>query len=77
MRALADDGWRSASELTNEGWQPTWPVDGTVELAGVPLPHLVQIDHVLTGPTYAALSTRTVDIADSDHRAVIAEVAEK
>ena len=77
MRALADDGWRSASELTNEGWQPTWPVDGTVEVAGVPLPHLVQIDHVLTGPTYAALSTRTVDIADSDHRAVIAEVAEK
>jgi endonuclease/exonuclease/phosphatase family metal-dependent hydrolase len=74
MRLLAADGWRSAAELTNEGWQPTWPV---LDWLGLPVPALVQIDHVLVGRSLAALSTRTVDVPGSDHRAVVAEVARK
>lgn len=76
MRALAGQGYRSATELANEGWQPTWPVTGT-SLLGIPLPTSVDIDHVLVGPGYAAIGTRTVEIPESDHRAVVAELAVK
>ena len=77
MRALADAGYRDAAELANEGWQPTWPDNGAVDLLGLPLPALTPIDHVLVGPRLAAVGTRTLSIPDSDHRAVVAEVARK
>lgn len=77
LRRLADEGYRSATELANEGWQPTWPVHGRTSLWGLPLPHLVQIDHVLVGPSLAALGTHTLDIPGTDHRALVAEVALK
>jgi endonuclease/exonuclease/phosphatase family metal-dependent hydrolase len=74
MRLLGERGWRSAAELTNEGWQPTWPVIGWL---GMPMPALMQIDHVLVGPSLAAMSTQTVAVPGTDHRAVIAGVARK
>lgn len=74
MRSLARAGYRSVTELANEGWRPTWP--SSYRLLGVvPVPPLVQIDHVLCGPTMTALRSRTVMIEGSDHRAVVAEVA--
>lgn len=74
MRSLAAAGYRSTTELANEGWRPTWPTSARVPL----LPwSLVQIDHVLCGPDMAALTTRTVGVDGSDHRAVVAEVAAK
>jgi len=76
MRALADAGYRSAAELANEGWQPTWPAAGESVL-GISVPNVVEIDHVLVGPTFAGISTHTLDIPESDHRAVVAEVAQK
>ena len=76
MRALADAGYRSAAELANEGWQPTWPAAGQSVL-GISVPNVVEIDHVLVGPTFAGISTHTFDIPESDHRAVVAEVAPK
>ena len=39
------------------------------------LPPLVQIDHVLVGDSMASLGTDTVDIAGTDHRALVATVA--
>ncbi len=54
MRSLADAGYRDVGELANEGWQPTWPSGDAVELLGVSVPSLVQIDHVLVGPRLAA-----------------------
>lgn len=77
MRALADAGYRSVTELANEGFQPTWPANGFATVLGVPLPTSVQIDHVLVGPTYAGLGSHTVDVPGSDHRALVAEVAAK
>ncbi|MCW2843057.1 MAG: hypothetical protein JWN22_973 [Nocardioides sp.] len=77
MRALAGHGWRSVAELANEGWQPTWPSNGLISRFGVSLPALVQIDHVLVGPRLAGLSTHTVVVPGTDHRAVVAEVARK
>ena len=77
MRALADDGYRSVAELANEGWQPTWPAHGRFRVLGLPLPRSAPIDHVLVGERLAALGSRTVDLAGTDHRPVVAEVARK
>jgi endonuclease/exonuclease/phosphatase (EEP) superfamily protein YafD len=76
LQDLAAAGFRSAAELTNAGWQPTWPANGSFRLGGLlPLPPLVQIDHVLVGPRIAALRTAVVPLEDSDHRGLVVEVA--
>ncbi|GAB6983736.1 endonuclease/exonuclease/phosphatase family protein [Nocardioides pyridinolyticus] len=77
MRALEDDGYRDVGELANQGWQPTWPASGQVDVLGIPVPSLTQIDHVLIGPRLAALGMHTREIPGSDHRAVVAQVASK
>lgn len=74
LRHLADLGYRDAGELANEGWNPTWPARGTFHGLGFPV---VQIDHVLVGPRLAAAGMTTVAVPDSDHRAVVATVAQK
>ena len=73
LRALDSIGFRDAGELSNEGWQPTWPAN---HLGVMPLlPPLVRIDHVLLADTLASLGTHTVDIDGTDHLALIATVA--
>ena len=44
---------------------------------GLALPPLAQIDHVLVGPSMAAVGMHTVDLPGSDHRGVVAEVARR
>ena len=75
MRTLDDAGFRDASEAANEGWQPTWPANhvGVFPL----LPPVVKIDHVLVGDRMASLGTSTVDIAGTDHYALLATVARR
>jgi endonuclease/exonuclease/phosphatase family metal-dependent hydrolase len=75
MRRLDDAGFRDAGEVSNEGWQPTWPANhvGILPL----LPPLVRIDHVLIGDSMASLGTHTVDIDGSDHLALVATVASR
>lgn len=77
MQDLADAGWRSVAERTNDFWQPTWPNNGVIRLFGLPVPSLVQIDHVLIGRQLAAISVHTVDLPRSDHLAVVAQVARR
>jgi len=72
---LAADGFRSAAEVANQGWQPTWPAFGSRRVLGLPLPPVVRIDHVLVGLRVAALGTETVAVDGSDHLAVVAELA--
>jgi endonuclease/exonuclease/phosphatase family metal-dependent hydrolase len=73
LRRLDDAGYRDAGELSNEGWQPTWPANhvGIFPL----LPPLIRIDHVLVGASLASLGTHTVDIDGTDHLALVATVA--
>jgi hypothetical protein len=73
LRRLDDAGYRDAGELSNEGWQPTWPANhvGILPL----LPPLVRIDHVLLADTMASLGTHTVDIGGTDHLSLVATVA--
>jgi len=75
MRQLDDAGFRDAGEVSNQGWQPTWPANhvGVFPL----LPPLVRIDHVLIGDQLASLGTRTVDVAGTDHYALLATVARR
>ena len=75
MRTLDDAGFRDAGEVSNEGWQPTWPANhvGILPL----LPPLVRIDHVLIGNELASLGTHTVDIDGTDHLALVATVARR
>ncbi|WP_121252045.1 endonuclease/exonuclease/phosphatase family protein [Nocardioides ferulae] len=77
LRRLLDVGYRDAAELANAGWQPTWPANGLFEVLGVPLPTLAAIDHVLVGERLAVLGTRTVELAGTDHRVLVAELAAK
>lgn len=74
IQALDAAGFRDAAALADEGWQPTWPAHG-LGPGGRLVPPLVRIDHVLVGPAWTALETHTVDIADSDHLALVATVA--
>jgi endonuclease/exonuclease/phosphatase family metal-dependent hydrolase len=75
MRKLDDSGYRDAGEVSNEGWQPTWPANhvGILPL----LPPLVRIDHVMIGDSMASLGTHTVDIEGTDHLALVATVASR
>ena len=75
LQQLGDDGWRNAAELTNEGWQPTWPDNGERTVLLLPVPRLVQIDHLLLAHSMTALDTSTHPVQGTDHRAVVAEVA--
>ena len=53
-----------AARASNAGWQPTWPTEG---VAGLPLPPMAAIDHVLIGDGLVALATDTVEVPGSDH----------
>ena len=77
LGVLADGGWRDTVELVNGGWQPTWPANGVERRAGLPVPRVVQIDHVLLGPRVAALAAERVAVPGTDHTSVVAEVARK
>jgi len=73
MRRLEDEGYRSATELADQGWQPTWPANGAYRaLHLVPMPPLVQIDHVMLGPGLTATGTTTVHVDGIDHLGLIA-----
>lgn len=72
LRRILATGLSDAAQLTNAGWQPTWPADG---YAGLPLPPGAAIDHVLVGHRLTAIRTSTVTVADTDHRSLIAEIA--
>ncbi len=75
MQRYRDLGYRSADELLNSGWSPTWPDHGTRSLWVVDLPRLVQIDHVLVWRSLTATEVEHLELPGSDHRAVVAEVA--
>ena len=73
LRRLADAGYRDSVELLDAGLPRTWPANGLYR----PLwwaPPLVGIDHVLLAPTWTATATGTVEVAETDHLAVVATV---
>jgi endonuclease/exonuclease/phosphatase (EEP) superfamily protein YafD len=65
LRSLLAAGLVDTHAELGRGWAPTWP-------AAFPL---VQIDHVLHGPGWAAVSASEHLLPGTDHRAVVAELA--
>jgi len=73
VRDLLGDGFSDAARSANSGWQPTWPsVAGYAHLPGGSA--LFAIDHVLFGKGFGAVSTTTVRVPGTDHRALVAEL---
>ncbi|MFE4617769.1 endonuclease/exonuclease/phosphatase family protein [Streptomyces sp. NPDC056747] len=65
FRRVLDAGHLSDSaRLANTSRTPTWPMEG-------PLPPFAQIDHVLVSRDFTVRSIRFLDLAGSDHRAVL------
>jgi len=77
MRRLLGAGLSDAARQSNAGWQATWPAD---EHDGGLLPFglgLMTLDHVLYSRDFAAISTSTGDVPGSDHRALVARLAQR
>lgn len=76
VRDLIDLGYRDSVELTNGGFQATWPVNGTFGVLGF-LGPVAQIDHVLVSDGWTATDTATTELDGSDHQPVVAVVARR
>ena len=74
LRALETAGYRDAAELLNSGLGPTWPANGLYGPLGF-LPPLVPIDHVVVSSGWTATRLERVEIADTDHLALVADLA--
>ncbi|MCW2685856.1 MAG: hypothetical protein JWR37_746 [Mycobacterium sp.] len=66
FRGLLRNGYRDAAEQSGAGIEPTFPADWR-------LPPFLAIDHILTR-NCTATSLRTMKIAGSDHRGLVATV---
>jgi endonuclease/exonuclease/phosphatase family metal-dependent hydrolase len=75
MQAYRRLGYRSAAEIRNAGWRPTWPGNGHREVLGVALPPMVQIDHVMVARGLTVTEVEFLDVSLTDHAGVVAEVA--
>lgn len=75
MRELAGRGFTDAATQAKSGWQPTWPSSGEASFLGVPVPSLLQLDHVLMDDNLHALDTESVSIDGTDHRALLTRLA--
>ncbi|MFI9746732.1 endonuclease/exonuclease/phosphatase family protein [Streptomyces sp. NPDC052494] len=68
FRRILDIGHLSDSaRLADTSRTPTWPMEG-------PLPPFAQIDHVLVSRNFTVRDVRFLDLAGSDHRAVLASL---
>ncbi len=74
LHDLYAEGLSDAVDASTAGWQPTWPASGELAIFGIPVPSMLQIDHVLVSKDVRAVRTQTVPLAGTDHRAVIAQL---
>ncbi|MFH0517316.1 endonuclease/exonuclease/phosphatase family protein [Streptomyces sp. M41] len=67
FRHILDTGLRDAARLTGHDRTPSWPARSAPTLGA-------QIDHVLVSAHFSVGTTRFLDLADTDHRAVLTDV---
>jgi endonuclease/exonuclease/phosphatase (EEP) superfamily protein YafD len=67
FRRILDTGLRDAARLTGHDRTPSWPARTTPAFGA-------QIDHVLLSPDFSARTARFLDLADTDHRALLVDV---
>lgn len=76
MRVLSEVGYRDSVEVVNDGFQPTWPVNGLFGLIGF-LGPVAPIDHVLVSDAWTVTATGTLEIDGTDHKPVVALLARR
>ena len=69
---LLASGLRDANEATGRGLSASWPIGGG--LVGLFGP-IIRIDHALVSDDVAVLATHDVDLAGSDHRSLVVDIA--
>ncbi|MES5819325.1 endonuclease/exonuclease/phosphatase family protein [Streptomyces sp. RG80] len=67
FRRILDTGLRDAARLAGADRAPSWPARTSPTLGA-------QIDHVLLSPDFSASTARFLDLADTDHRALLVEI---
>ncbi|MFI5677233.1 endonuclease/exonuclease/phosphatase family protein [Streptomyces cellulosae] len=67
FRRILDTGLRDCARLAGAGRTPTWPARTTPTLGA-------QIDHVLVSRQFSARDARFLDLADTDHRALLVDI---
>ncbi|GAA3826984.1 endonuclease/exonuclease/phosphatase family protein [Streptomyces chiangmaiensis] len=67
FRRILDTGLRDSARLAGASRTPSWPTRTAS-------PFGAQIDHVLVSRDFSANSARFLDIADTDHRALLVDV---
>ncbi|MET7693017.1 endonuclease/exonuclease/phosphatase family protein [Streptomyces sp. NPDC005483] len=67
FRGILDTGLRDAARLAGSGRTPSWPAR-TAPAIGA------QIDHVLVSADFSAGDARFLDLADTDHRALLVDI---
>jgi endonuclease/exonuclease/phosphatase (EEP) superfamily protein YafD len=73
LRRVLDAGVSDAVEQSGSGWQPTWPSRAHEKW----LRPLITIDHVLASKEYVATRTHAVEVANSDHFALVTELVRR
>lgn len=68
FRDILDTGLRDAARLAGADRTPSWPARTAPTLGA-------QIDHVLLSPDFSAPTARFLDLADTDHRALLVEIS--
>nr|WP_231627108.1 endonuclease/exonuclease/phosphatase family protein [Streptomyces apocyni] len=67
FRRILDTGLRDSTRLAGGSRTPSWPSDTAPPLGA-------QIDHVLVSADFSARSTRFIDLANTDHRSLLADL---
>ncbi|MGW1025459.1 endonuclease/exonuclease/phosphatase family protein [Streptomyces sp. NPDC002577] len=67
FRRILDTGLHDSARLAGAARTPTWPARTSPRFGA-------QIDHVLVSQDFSARSVRFLDLADTDHRAVLADL---
>ncbi|MFF1297578.1 MULTISPECIES: endonuclease/exonuclease/phosphatase family protein [unclassified Streptomyces] len=67
FRRILDTGLRDAARLAGDDRAPSWPARTAPTLGA-------QIDHVLLSPDFSAETARFLDLADTDHRALLVSI---
>lgn len=67
FRRILDTGLRDAARLAGSDRTPSWPARTTPTLGA-------QIDHVLLSADFSTREARFLDLADTDHRALLVRI---
>lgn len=72
FREVLDAGLIDAADACGAGWQPTWPRPGTKHLPAWAPGTVLPIDHIMVTNGAGCSGFKTLHLAESDHRGVIA-----